>query len=143
MDGWDLGPADPLQWICREWVQELGFDETTINVEVRDDRVGAKNTELDGLTIRGKELLVQGYEFPSGLFHQEHDGGICAPTPKEQNLAPLPYVRFISSDKEFFPLDCESIQLCILSSYLIISNLCINRCLIKAQLLDLLFTNSL
>ena len=37
MDGWDLGPADPLQRICREWVQELGFDETTVNAEVRDD----------------------------------------------------------------------------------------------------------
>ena len=23
----DLDPADPLQWICREWVQELGFNE--------------------------------------------------------------------------------------------------------------------
>ena len=31
MDGWDPGPADPLQWICREWVQGLGFDETTVN----------------------------------------------------------------------------------------------------------------
>ena len=51
--------------------------------------------------------------------------------------------EFISLDEEFFPSDRESIQLCILSSYLIISNLCINRCLIKAQLLDLLFTNSL
>ena len=69
MDGWDLGPTDPLQWICREWVHELGFDETTVNVEVRDDRVEAKNTELNELTIRGKELLVRGYEFPSGLIH--------------------------------------------------------------------------
>ena len=24
---WDLGSADPLQWIYREWVQELGFNE--------------------------------------------------------------------------------------------------------------------
>ena len=81
MDGWDLGPADPLQWICREWIQELGFDGATVNAEVRDDRVGTKNTKLDSLTIRGKELLVRGYEFPSGLTHQEHDGGICAPLP--------------------------------------------------------------
>ena len=143
MDGWDLGPADPLQWICREWVQELGFDEITINAKVRDDRVGTKNIELDGLTIRGKELLVRGYEFSYGLIHQEHDGGICAPPPKEQNPAPLPYVRFISSDEEFFPSDCVSVQLCVLSFYSIISNLYINRCLIKPQLLDPLFTNSL
>ena len=96
MDGWDLGPADPLQWICREWVQELGFDETTINAKVRDDRVGTKNIELDGLTIRGKELLVRGYEFSYGLIHQEHDGGICAPPPREQNPAPLPCGRSLT-----------------------------------------------
>ena len=24
---WDLGPTDSLQWICREWVQELDFNE--------------------------------------------------------------------------------------------------------------------
>ena len=96
MNGWDLGPADPLQWIYRKWVQELGFDETTVNAEVRDDRVGAKNTELDGLTIRGNELLVRGYEFPSGLIHQEHDGGICAPPPRVQNPAPLPCGRSLT-----------------------------------------------
>ena len=55
-----------------------------VNAEVRDDRVGAKNTELDGLTIRGKELIVRGYEFPSGLSHQEHDGEICALLPREK-----------------------------------------------------------
>ena len=54
------------------------------NAEIRDDRVGAKNTELDGFTIQGEELLVQGYEFSFGLIHHEHDGGICAPPPKEQ-----------------------------------------------------------
>ena len=80
---------DPLQWICREWVQELGFDEALVNAEVKDDRVGAKNTELDGLTVRGEELLVQGYEFPSGLIHQEHNEGICAPLPKEPKTSPL------------------------------------------------------
>ena len=25
-DGWNLGPANPLQWICREWIQKLGSD---------------------------------------------------------------------------------------------------------------------
>ena len=51
--------------------------------------------------------------------------------------------EFIFSDEEFVTSDRESIQLCVLNSYSIISNLCINRCLIKAQLLDPLFTNSL
>ena len=59
MDRWNLGPTDLLQWICREWIQELDFDETTVNVEGEDDRVGTKNTEVDGLTIRGNELLVR------------------------------------------------------------------------------------
>ena len=85
MDGWNLGPVDPLQWICREWIQELGFDKAIINADVKDDRVGTKNTELDGFTIRGKELLIQGYEFSSSLTHQEHNGGIYAPLPKEPN----------------------------------------------------------
>ena len=40
-----------------------------VNAEVRDDRVGAKNTELDELTIRKKELLIRGYEFSSSLIH--------------------------------------------------------------------------
>ena len=73
MDRWDLGSADPLQRICRERVQELGFDETTVNVEGGDDRVGIKNKEMDGLTIRGNELLARWYELSSGLIHQRHE----------------------------------------------------------------------
>ena len=49
-----------------------------VNAGVGHDRVRAKNTEVDGLTIRGNELLVRGYEFPSGLIRQEHKGGIYA-----------------------------------------------------------------
>ena len=66
----------------------MGFDETTVNVEVRDDRVEVKNTELNELTIRGKELLVRGYEFPSGLIHQEHEKGFVplAPPPLKASL---------------------------------------------------------
>ena len=64
-----------------------------VNAEVKDDRVGAKNTELDGLAVRGEELLVRGYEFPFGLIHQEHDGGIYAPSPKEpKNQSLLSYI---------------------------------------------------
>ena len=51
--------------------------------------------------------------------------------------------EFISSDEEFLFSNREAVQLCVLDPYLIIPNICINRCLIKAQLLDLLFTNSL
>ena len=45
-----------------------------------DERVGVKNTEVDGLTIRGNELSVRGYESPSSLIRQEREGGICAPS---------------------------------------------------------------
>ena len=85
MDWWDLGQADPLQWICREWVQELGFDETTVDVEGGDDRVGIKNTGMDGLMVRGNELLTRWYELPFGLIHQRPKGGTWAspPPPKE------------------------------------------------------------
>ena len=33
-----------------------------------NDRVGAKNTEMDRLTVWGNELLIRGYEFPSVLI---------------------------------------------------------------------------
>ena len=75
MDRWDLGQADPLQWICRKWVQELGFDETTVDVEGGDDWVGIKNPGMDGLTVWGNELLARWYELPSGSIHQRHEGG--------------------------------------------------------------------
>ena len=65
-----------------------------VNGEVRDDQVGAKITELDGLTIRGEELLIRGYEFPFGLIHQEHDRGICAPPSREpKKTTPPLYVE--------------------------------------------------
>ena len=48
--GRDLGPTDPLQRICREQVQKLGFDGATACAGVGVDQVRAKNTESDGLT---------------------------------------------------------------------------------------------
>ena len=51
--------------------------------------------------------------------------------------------EFIPSGEELVPLDREPVHLFVLNSYSIISTLYINRCLIKAQLLDPLFTNSL
>ena len=96
MDGWDLGPANLLQWICREWVQELGFDETMVNAKAGDNRVGAKNIEVNGLTIRGNKLLVRGYEFPFGLIHQGHEGGIYAfPTPGAKPPPPFWKVSYL------------------------------------------------
>ena len=39
---------------------------TTANVDVKDDLVGTRDTELGGLMIRGDELTIQGCElFPS------------------------------------------------------------------------------
>ena len=45
--------------------------------------------------------------------------------------------EFIPSDEELISSDREPVHLCILSSYSIISNACINRCLVKTQPLDL------
>ena len=81
MDRWDLGQANLLQWICREWVQELGFNETTVDVEGGDDRVGIKNPGMDGLTVWGNKLLARWYELPSSLIHQRHEGGTCVSPP--------------------------------------------------------------
>ena len=39
----DPGPADPVQWIYREWVQKLGSDGATACVKIGDDQAGAKN----------------------------------------------------------------------------------------------------
>ena len=103
MDRWDLGQANPLQWICREWVQELGFDETTIDVEGGDDWVGIKNTGMDGLPVRGNELLARWYELPFGLIHQRHEGGtwvsfIPPPLPAPFFVGDLsPYMVFFQS----------------------------------------------
>ena len=49
-DGRDLGPADPLQWICKEWVQKLGSDGATACLGMGDDQIEAKNTESDDPT---------------------------------------------------------------------------------------------
>ena len=91
MDRWDLGQADPLQWICKERVQELGFDETTACVESGDGRVGIKNIGMDGLKVRGNELLAQWYELPSGSIHQRHEGGTWVSfSPPPPPGSPLP-----------------------------------------------------
>ena len=45
IDGRDLGPADPFQWICREWVQKLGFDGAKACLGMDDDQIGAKKVK--------------------------------------------------------------------------------------------------
>ena len=62
----DLGPADSVQWICKEWVQKLGqrlvWKLGMIMQELR--------TEPDGPMLRGKGLLIPEYEFPPHLTSQ-------------------------------------------------------------------------
>ena len=88
MDRWDLGQADPLPLICRKWVQELGFDETTVDVEGGDDRVGIKYTGMDELSVRENELLARWYELPSGLIHQRLERGTWASLPPTPTPTP-------------------------------------------------------
>ena len=49
---------------------------TTINVGVRDDWIGTRNTELDGLMIRGDELIVWGCELLSDSIEQSAKGDL-------------------------------------------------------------------
>ena len=41
---------------------------TTANVDVKDDWVGTRDTELGGLMIRGDELTIRGCELLSKLI---------------------------------------------------------------------------
>ena len=52
-----------------------------VDVEGGDDRVGIKNTGMDGLTVRGNELLARWYELPFGLIHQRPEKGTWASSP--------------------------------------------------------------
>ena len=69
---WDLGPVDQLQWICREWIQELGFNEFD-NRAVSTKGMWASH-DLDGLMIRGDELTIRGCELLSNLIKQSTKG---------------------------------------------------------------------
>ena len=53
-DGRDLGPADPLQGICRKWVQKLGSNGATACLGMGDDQIEVKNTESDDPTFQGE-----------------------------------------------------------------------------------------
>ena len=54
---------------------------TTINVDLRDDWVGIRNTELDGLMIREDELTIQGCELLSSLIKQSTKGNMSFSLP--------------------------------------------------------------
>ena len=49
---------------------------TTVNVDVRDDRIGTRNTKLDGLIIQGDELTIRGCELLSSLIKQSTKGNM-------------------------------------------------------------------
>ena len=49
---------------------------TTVNVDVRDDRIGIRKAELDRLMIRGDKLTIRGYEFSSGSIKQSTKGDV-------------------------------------------------------------------
>ena len=49
---------------------------TTVNVDVRDDRIGIRKAELDRLMIRGDKLTIRGYEFSSGSIKQSTTGDV-------------------------------------------------------------------
>ena len=51
---------------------------TTVNVDVRDDWIGTRNTELDGLMIRGDELTIWGCVLLSGLIKRSTKRGMSA-----------------------------------------------------------------
>ena len=50
---------------------------TTANVDVKDDWVGTKDTELGGLMIRGNKLTVQGCELLYGSIEQSTKRDLC------------------------------------------------------------------
>ena len=49
---------------------------TTVNVDVKDDWVGTRDTELGELMIRGDKLTVRGCELLSKLIKQSTKGDV-------------------------------------------------------------------
>ena len=52
---------------------------TIVCVDVRNDWIGTRNTELDELTIRGNELTIRGCELLSGLIKQSTKRDVSLP----------------------------------------------------------------
>ena len=52
---------------------------TTVGVDVRDDWIGTRNTELDGFMIRGDELTIRGCELLSGSIKQSTKEDLSLP----------------------------------------------------------------
>ena len=52
---------------------------TIVCVDVRNDWIGTRNTELDELTIRGDELTIRGCELLSGLIKQSTKRDVSLP----------------------------------------------------------------
>ena len=57
----DLGPQNPKQWICREWVGKLGFSELDNNkVDLDDKRMKIDKFKLKKIilgTVQGDQFL--------------------------------------------------------------------------------------
>ena len=72
---------------------------TTANVDVKDDLVGTRDTELGGLMIRGDELTIQGCELLSKLIKQSTKRGLgslqCSPITLWSSPLPLWKVSYI------------------------------------------------
>ena len=83
-----LGPSVNgilAQWTyCNEFVESESksyalMSLITVNMGVRDDWIGTRNTKLEGLMIRGDELTVRGCEFLSGSIEQSAKGDLRPP----------------------------------------------------------------
>ena len=63
---WFVGQAQkvmkvgPVQWICREWVKELGpMNWTTVSVVLEDDPTSIKGPVMNMLNVRGGNVSFQ------------------------------------------------------------------------------------
>ena len=43
----------PVQWICREWVKELGPHELDNGIELYGDQTQTKDADINELSVRG------------------------------------------------------------------------------------------
>ena len=73
--GWDLGPAGPIQWICREWAKRLGLSgRTIVSHGVPDDC-----TEVNELIQEDLLLGMAWVDLVLGLGPSPHFGLLLPP----------------------------------------------------------------
>ena len=87
--------SGPLQWICREWVQKLGYDEATVCFW------GEKHTESGGPTSQGERTPRSRTEIPnSSRSHRSllpFSGPLSSSWPSPLLLGDLCCYIFLSS----------------------------------------------